>query len=309
MARAKKAENREIYPDLEKFEADPCRFIEEAIKEYAHTSPINRLTAYNSELIYEEPLVGFACGDDRIFQDYKKIIGEFHYTPREILSKYITGKAWHYGVRNSQDVSVISWAMPIPKAARLAESESKYGGSRRYNYTRWVGAKFHENLANYVTSLLEIMGLNAVSPSFSKFTGTTEMPGGWRAAHWSERHIAYACGMGTLGLNGLMITRKGCAVYLGSAVCHIALSATQRNPNRVGNCLYYRDGSCRRCIERCPGGAISGEGRNNLKCRDNLVKTQFEKLKELGLDRDLVGMAPSCGLCSNGVPCEDRIPE
>lgn len=208
-----------------------------------------------------------------------------------------------------ENISVVSWALPIPYEARLSERKTTYGGSTRYNHTRWRGGIFTENLASYVSSLLEIMGYNAVAPCWSRFFETKEMPGGWRAANWSERHIAYACGLGTFGLNGLIITPRGCAVYLGSMVCDIALTPTPiLYTSHVANCLFYQNRSCRRCMERCLTGAISEEGRSNIKCRENLVKEQPAKLKSLGLDKALIGLAPACGLCSTKVPCEDRIP-
>ncbi len=166
-----------------------------------------------------------------------------------------------------------------------------------------------ENLKNYVSTLLEILGQNAVAPASAGFFEAKEMEGGWRAANWSERHIAYACGMGTFGLNGLMITPKGCAVYLGSVVCDAEIKPTPNiYSSHVANCLFYQDGSCRQCLERCIASAISEQGRNNIICAKNLRQEQADKLKDQGLDKDLIGMAPACGRCSTGVPCEHGIP-
>jgi hypothetical protein len=146
--------------DTELFRTDPCRFLEDAIKEYDRTSPLNHLTAFENDPIVEEPIVAFADGNDPIFQDFKNIIGEFHLTPREILEKY----------------------------------------------------------------------------------------------------------------------------------------------------PFYQDESCRLCMEHCPGSAISKEGMSNIACLKNLRDEQTIKVKNLGLDEDLIGPAPSCGRCSTGVPCEVRIP-
>ena len=61
--------------DRELFQADPCRFLDNAIKEYVRSSPLNHLAAFDNAPIVDEPIVGFADGDDRIFQDFKTIIG------------------------------------------------------------------------------------------------------------------------------------------------------------------------------------------------------------------------------------------
>ena len=297
----------ELDPGL--FQVDPCPLIESAIKEYVRTSPLNHLTAFDNLPIINEPVVAFADGDDPIFQDLKNIIGEFHLTPREIMQKYIAAKRWRFGPPPSLErIGVISWALPITRETRLIERTAKYGGSPRYNHTRWIGVKFYENLANYVASLLEILRCNAVAPEQSPFFEIKQMPGDWMAANWSERHIAYASGLGTFGLNGLMITSRGCAVYLGSVVFDRAVKPTPRAASYVANCPFYNDGSCGRCIERCTGSAISRNGRSNVACLANLRDVQPEKVISLGLDKELVGLAPACGCCSTGLPCEDRIP-
>jgi hypothetical protein len=295
--------------DTRLFHADPCRFLENAVKEYVRNSPLNHLTAFDNAPIIDEPILGFADGDDPIFQDLKTVVGEFHLTPREVMERYVAEKRWQFGgTRNLDSIGVISWALPLSHEVRLHERSSPYGGSPRYNHSRWLGVKFYQSLAQYIASLLEILGRHAVAPTQSRLFEIKQMPEGWMAANWSERHIAYACGLGTFGLNGLMITSRGCAVYLDSVVCDLALTPTPRAASRVANCPFFQDGSCGLCIERCTGEAISENGRSNIACLLNLRDVQADKVRSLGLDKDLVGPAPACGRCSTGLPCEDRIP-
>jgi epoxyqueuosine reductase len=295
--------------DTELFQANPSLFLENAIKEYAATSPLNCLTTFNNAPFFDEPVVAFANGDDALFQDLKSVIGEFHLTPREAMEKHVQAQRWRYGVKSSmENISVISYATPIPYETRLDERVSTYGGSTRYNHTRWRGEIFRNNLRNYVISLLEIMGYNALAPGGAGFFELKSTPNGL-IANWSERHIAYVSGLGTFGLNGLIITYKGCAVYLSSIVCDVALTPTPRAYNHyMAYCLFHQDKSCRQCIERCLGEAIGEQGRGNIKCRESMGQKQTPTLKKLGLDKDLIGSAPACGLCSTRVPCEDRIP-
>jgi epoxyqueuosine reductase len=296
--------------DMDLFRVNPNQVIENTINEYLRTTPLNHLSTFNNIPIFDKPVIVFGKGDNPLFNHLKTVIGEFHLTPLEVMEKYIKAKRWRYGTKNGLDnVSVISWAMPICGETRFYESQSDLGGSVRYNHTRWRGVPFAEHLATYVATLLEIMGYNALTPCFSKFFELREISGGWRVANWSERHIAYACGMGTFGLNGLLITPKGCAVYLFSVVCDAAFVPTP-NPytSHVANCLFYKDGSCRQCLERCISGAISEQGRSNATCAKHLGTRQHEMIISRGLDKDLLGPAPSCGRCSNGVPCEQRIP-
>jgi epoxyqueuosine reductase len=226
-----------------------------------------------------------------------------------LLEKYVASKNWRFGATSKIDkIGVVSWALPIARDTRVAERSAPVGGSVRYNHTRWIGIRLYENVEKYLASLLEILGCNAVAPTQSKFFEIREMPGNWRAANWSERHVAYASGLGTFGLNGLIITARGCAVYLGSVVLDRALTPTPRHESPVGNCPFFLDGSCGNCIGHCTGSAITKDGRSNIACLKNLREDQATKVISLGLDKGLIGPAPACGRCSTGVPCEDKIP-
>ena len=225
------------------------------------------------------------------------------------MEKYVASKRWRFSATGSIDrVSVVSWALPLNREVRIPERTAPVGGSPRYNHSRWIGIHLYENIEKYVASLLEVLRCNAIAPTQSKLFEIKEMSGGWLAANWSERHVAYACGLGTFGLNGLMITTRGCAVYLGSVVFDRAVTPTQRAVSRVANCPYFKDESCGLCIEHCTALAISKDGRSNVACLTNLRDQQANKIFSLGLDKGLVGPAPACGRCSTGLPCEDRIP-
>ena len=300
---------REASLDNELFKSNACLFLENVIKEYVATSPINRLMDFDDAPIWGEPMVAFAEGDDPIFHEFKTIIDEFHLTPREVLEKHIEAKLWNYDKKELEHVSVISYVLPIPLETRDVERDSPYGGTRRINHLRWRGEVFWRSLEHYVASLLEIMGYHALAPGRSPFFERKELDDGARV-NWSERHIAYASGLGTFGLNGLLITSKGCAHFLESVVCDLPLTPTPRTyDNHVANCPFFQDGSCRTCMERCPPGAICDQGRDILICRKYLARDQRVKLKEAGLDEGYTGRAPTCGKCMTNVPCESGIPQ
>ncbi len=54
----------------EQFQTNPAQFIEGEIKEFARTSPLNRLPFIKDYVIWDEPLVKFVDGDDPIFTEY-----------------------------------------------------------------------------------------------------------------------------------------------------------------------------------------------------------------------------------------------
>ncbi len=290
--------------DLELFEANPTLFLEKVIKEYVATSPKNAFSSFNGEPIFDEPLVGFADGDDPIFQEYKVIIGGFHLTPRETLEMRLRGKDAGNTKRPSK-VSVISWALPITYETRLSMRREFSIPSLRWNHTRWQGADFSRALSNYLVCLLEEMGYQAVAPNYEEFFTEVDAI----TSNWSQRHIAYAAGLGTFSLNDGFITPKGIAVRFGSVVSDIALPPSPRTyPDHLANCAFYQDKSCRRCIERCPADAINEQGHDKIKCQEFVKHGQSVILKQLGREEGYIGKYLACGTCQTKVPCEGRIP-
>ena len=293
--------------DLELFETSPSLFLDNVIKEYVVASPSNRLTAFSSAPIFDEPLVGFADGDDVMFRGYKAIIGDFHLTPREALEMHGQDKS-NGQSKTPPRVSVISWILPFTYETRLSLRRENLIVSLRWNHARWQGQELINELSNYLVSLLEELDHQAIAPDLASFYEIRDLPNG-RASNWSQRHVAYAAGLGTFSLNDGLITRKGIAVRCGSVVCDVALPPSPRlYENHLANCLFYREGSCRRCIERCPVGAISEQGHDKKKCREFLINGQGVMLKQLGREEGYVGRYLGCGLCQTKVPCEDRIP-
>ncbi len=293
--------------DLKLFETAPSLFLENAIKEYVAASASNHLPAFNGDPIFDEPLVGFADGDDAIFQDYKAIIGDFHLTPREALAIYLQDKE-SGGEKQPPKVSIISWVLPITHETRLSLRRETLVASLRWNHTRWQGQELINELSNYMVSLLEELGYQAVAPDLMNSFKVRDLPNG-RASNWSQRHIAYAAGLGTFSLNDALITPRGITIRCGSVVSDLALPPSPRvYENHLANCLFYQGESCRRCIDRCPADAINEQGHDKKKCREFLNNEQAAILKRLGREEGYLGRYPGCGLCQTKVPCEYRIP-
>ena len=293
--------NREL------FEADPAAFLEKAIKGYVATSPGNHLESFNGGCIFDEPLVGFADGNDAIFQNYKAIIGDFHLTPREALARHLESKG--ESQERLSEVSVISFVLPVTCETRLSLRKETIVPSLRWNHTRWHGQDFIDELSCYVVSLLASAGHQAVAPELADFYKLKNLPGGY-VSNWSQRHIAYAAGLGTFSLNDGFITPKGMAMRCGSVVTDAEIPSSPRiYKDHLANCLFYsEEASCQRCVERCPAGAISEQGHDKNKCLEFLYIKQKEALKELGREEGYVGSYLGCGLCQTKVPCEAMIP-
>jgi epoxyqueuosine reductase QueG len=125
------------------------------------------------------------------------------------------------------------------------------------------------------------------------------------ASSWSERHAAYAAGLGTFGLSDGLITPRGKAVRCGSLIVKAAVPPTPRPyTDHHAHCLFFSSGKCGVCAKRCPAGAISDTGHDKEKCKTYIRGTTsaFVRDSQLGFPVN------SCGLCQTGVPCESRIP-
>ena len=247
-----------------------------------------------SQVIFDEPLINFADGDDRIFEEYKDIIAPVHLTPREALAKAYDKKPGEL----PKHLPVISWIMPVTEETRKTNRKEKTTPSHLWAYTRWYGEKFNDALRKHMVEFLTKSQYLVVTPvlqPYFRIEDNDREP----FSNWSERHIAYAAGLGTFSLSDGFITERGIAHRCGSVVTDLILPPTERTArDPFSNCLFYVDGSCNTCIARCPAQAISEKGHDKKKC-NTYVRKDIGYLRE----KYKVGIT-GCGLCQTEVPCE-----
>lgn len=289
--------------EKKRLQTKPAEFIEQQIKEFVRTSPDGRLSFMNGYVLWDEPLVRFADGEDPLFADYKRIIGADHLTPREAL-------ATAYGKR-PQDIperlSVISWVLPITEETRKSNRIETRVPSRLWCHTRWLGEAFNDKLRAYVVELLSDAGHLATAPMGQPYFKQLSNEKGLYS-NWSERHAAYVAGHGTFSLSDGLITERGIAHRCGNVITNLALPASPRTAKSpYSNCLFFAGVDCRACIERCPGGAITEKGHDKIKCRDYMrsIGYRVENLRQ-GYDKDK--SVAGCGFCQTKVPCEFENP-
>jgi epoxyqueuosine reductase len=123
------------------------------------------------------------------------------------------------------------------------------------------------------------------------------------ASNWSERHVAYVCGLGTFGLSKGLITEKGIAGRFGSVITTCPLTPTERPySNPFEYCTM-----CGKCQTNCPAGAIDRtkgitHGKEHSTC--NLFLNKLSLPPHGSNQRSRYG----CGKCQVNVPCENGIP-
>ncbi|GHV72826.1 (Fe-S)-binding protein [Spirochaetia bacterium] len=269
-----------------------------AIKEFVINDKENWFNETNDRF-YDEPIVQFASADNPLFLDYKKIIGRKHLTPKEAYEMV-------FGKNSFQNGAVISVVLPINKKISESNRKQKVWPSKKWVLNRTFGGIMVKKVGLFMESLLSGMGHKAVSPyaaswfkPFMTLTGLSSM--------WSERHIAYAAGLGTFSLNDGFITEKGITINLISVVTDLILEADEiKAKDHRENCLFYRKNKCGACIKRCPVHAITEKGHNHFKCFKYVYGPGSRKLAvSYGGDAKA---GSGCGLCQTGVPCEDKIP-
>ncbi|MDW7711313.1 MAG: hypothetical protein SCH98_12655 [Deferrisomatales bacterium] len=270
--------------------------LREEIERFVRESPENRKKSGPGPY-FDAPLVGFASARDPLFAEYKEIIGGFHLTPEEVFEDA-------FGPGALTEGTVVCWVLPVAREVRESNRREERLPSRDWAHTRNFGEQFNDALRRQVVAFLERAGHRAVAPHLSpRWKRIDDTPVGI-ASTWSERHAAYAAGLGTFSLNDALISPRGIAHRLGSVVTDAVLEPTPRTAlDYRENCLSCRGEDCGVCITRCPAGAISEAGHDKDACRLYSYGTVMDAVGEhYGVE------IAGCGLCQTRVPCEARIP-
>ncbi|MBJ6727192.1 epoxyqueuosine reductase [Geomesophilobacter sediminis] len=247
---------------------------------------------------YDAPLVQFAAGDDPIFTEFKRIIGPWHKTPQEAYEAGHGDGSWHGG-------TVVSWVMPWSRGLRDCNRACTEHPSVEWTKAYHVASKLLQKQVRAVLlQELQRCGVRGVAPADAGWFSIMDAPDG-KTSPWSERHIGYAAGLGSFGLNNAFISGKGMAVVLNSVVIDAVLEPDRRAAaHHRADCLHFTTGGCGACIRRCPVQAISPQGHDKNRCmRFGYGPESVLLAKERGVE----GPA-GCALCQVGVPCEYRNP-
>ena len=277
------------------------------------------------EPMWYMPIIGFAAGDDELFEYYKKEIGDFYWTPKEAFElKYkpetqvediksnssIIENAYKSDKNKTEvraeDLTVISFAFAQTAETKKVQREAVGMPSLKWMVTRGEWEPFIYDICDKVVSELEAAGVRAVAidriPEWSRMT--SEKFG--IASKWSHRHTAYIAGLGTFGLSDGLITKQGKAMRFCSIIIEDKLEADKRPYEKYNEwCLFYSEGKCGVCIGRCPVDAISKDGHDKETCSLYLQKIKKELGPELLTKSNWIS---GCGLCQSKIPCQDKVP-
>ena len=166
---------------------------------------------------YRSPIIGYCSADDPGFARLPGLTGTQHMMPGDLLP----------GAR-----SVISFFLPFAPEIAYANARDKERVARE-----WALAYQETNaLIEQITSRLQVElsrhGVrSAAEPPTGNYT-TREL-----RSHWSHKSIAVLTGIGSFGLNHLVITDSGCAGRFGSRV--IDTDVPFEKPEPKERCEYH----------------------------------------------------------------------
>lgn len=254
---------------------------------------IDRAYALRPELAgipyFDAPLLGCAAADDPLFVQFQTdpvIYGPVFRLPEE----------WLPGAQ-----SVLSFFLPYSKPIRDSNRADWDAPSDAWLHGRIEGQALLMKLCNQLAELLQDAGYQAVIPAGHPDLQLVFDPERLErgepvyVSNWSERHVAYAAGLGTFGLSANIITEKGVCGRFGSVITNAPLSPTPRPYTQPYEYCTF----CGACGKHCPADAIAVKpGKDMLACKVFVEGTMKTYAPRYG-----------CGKCQLAVPCETGIPK
>ena len=228
-----------------------------------------------TETRYRQPLVGFASAADPRFPQLRELAEPTHLLPTDLLP---TAR------------SVVAFFLPFAKEVVRANRAEPRRVAREWAVAYVETNALINRIAQQLINALAEQGVQAVAePPTHNWDPVTLI------SRWSHKSVAAIAGLGSFGLHHMLITDAGCAGRFGSLVMDAVLEPTSAPADTARErCLYFLDGSCRVCVERCPVGALTESGLDKHRCYEWLLQVadQFPE----------VGFADACGKCATG-PC------
>jgi epoxyqueuosine reductase len=289
-------------------------WIEQKISNLFQENKLSRLDDFEGLCVFQKPIVGVADGDDPIFKEFLTAVSPRHFIPRDFMKRKSPGGT------DLTHLSVISWALPFSKEVRESNRNGKWP-SRLYSLARNNGGTLIYEVALELVKILENHGKTAFVPGLDGGYDAFRSEQYTFASTWSERHVAFAAGLGHFGLNGSLITSAGANVRFGSIITNLHLEPTKTGTDGyMAECLKNKGASCNKCISKCPVNAISSNGINKEICylRKKSIEKRFmdnytNNMKMyphplIKSGKRSKGYSLGCALCQTGVPCEGEYP-
>ena len=238
---------------------------------------------------FEAPLLGCASTEDPIFL-------QFHNDPVIIGPMFRLPEQWLPGAK-----SVISFFLPFTKEIRDSNVDNLEAPSSAWLHGRVEGQDFLMEVCDQIVQWLQEEGYACVVPAGHPDFCTNRDPNRIALGQpmftstWSERHVAFAAGLGTFSLTKHLITEKGVCGRFGSVITTAPLTPSPRPyTDPYEYCTF-----CGSCTRRCPVDALHVDtGKDMIACTALAEQHRATFFPRHG-----------CGKCQLNLPCTTRIPK
>lgn len=238
--------------------------IKQFVRHYSETRDI--------QTKWKEPLVAYADATDEMFYILKEVVSPSHALPIDLLPDAKT---------------VVAYFIPFDENV----VKSNIGGKESSKV--WAKAYIETNqlildINIFIKSELEKLGYKStIIPATHNFDSEKLI------SDWSHRHVAFIAGLGTFGVNNMLITDKGCCGRVGSFITDLSIEPTKRS--NVENCLFKHMNICKKCVDRCVNNALKVDSFDRHKCYEMCLFNA-----EIHSD---IGLSDVCGKCLVNLPC------
>lgn len=232
------------------------------------------LTGTGAPSLWGTPIVRYADAQGAPVRRLREVVVPGHYMPEDFLPAPTVILSYYLPLRREIGKSNIAGDM----------ASAQWAGA--YLATNALAARVGSALAGRIRAL----GHRAAVPENIGIISDTVL-----MSRWSQRHIAWAAGHGTFGLNNLLISDAGCCGRYYSLVTDLPIAPDA--PLQAERCLYKRDGTCGVCARRCVAGALTPDGFDRAACYAACLKNDA-----------IHPGADVCGKCAVGLPCAHACP-
>lgn len=242
------------------------------VKNYAEATGIN--------IGWGEPIVGFADAYSPYIQNLPEIISRTHILPQQVIS---------------DAKIVIAYYVPFTKSlADMNNTDTQYASKEwadAYEQTNKMFTKLNKHI---IDKIIKSGGDAAVPDAAGSYDHDKLI------SDWSFRHFAYAAGLGTFGINNMLITARGCCGRYNVIVTNLKLESDKPQDGEL--CLYKKNKSCGICIKHCPAQALTADKYDRHKCYAVLSKNA-QKYTHMGNSYQGSTGSEVCGKCITQSPC------
>jgi epoxyqueuosine reductase QueG len=239
----------------------------------------SEVVSQNINKLWKEPITEIISAKDEKLITLKETVSFEHLLPCDILP---------------DAESVICFFIPFHDNVIDSNLKGKMASDE------WVMAYINTNdLIKTINDKIEIL-MEQNGYKTGKIPATHNFDTEKLISNWSHRHIAYIAGIGTFGINNMLITKHGCCGRLGSIIINYEFDEYKKINEIKEKCLNKRNGSCGICQKKCIVNAYENTGFNRNKC--------YEQCLENAKYHKKAGHADICGKCLVGLPCSKREP-